>query len=84
MALTEQQLAFYTEMDAMFDTPGWAHLVKGWTQEMESLPNSLFFNAKNVEDILSARIRYGLLHELVGLQATLTEQRRANEAGENE
>jgi hypothetical protein len=82
MALNDTQAVFYTEMENMFDTPGWAHLIKGWQQELDNLPQAMFFNAKTAEDILTARTRYGVLSELVGLAATLREQRRQLEEGE--
>ncbi len=75
MALTTEEEAMFAELNVMFDTPGWAHLTNGWKQEMEQLPQAMFFNAKSAEQLDAARVRYGLLHELVNLPEALRAQR---------
>lgn len=82
--LTEKQKTFYAEMDVTFGTPGWAHLKQGWTEERDQLPLAMFFNAKSIDDLNAARVRYGLLNELLTLPETLIEQQRNVEQSEEE
>ncbi len=67
--LTQQQEAFYRELERTFDTAGWASLTVGWKEERDSLPLSAFTNAKTMEELEAARVRYELLSSLIDLPA---------------
>jgi len=70
MVLTPQQTEFFIAMETTFNTPGWELLIQGWTDERDSLYEQVFFNAKDVDDIRAARVRYGILNELIELANT--------------
>jgi hypothetical protein len=70
MNLTDQQKEFYGALEGTYRTPGWNLMVQGWTQERDSLSEIVFHNAKSMEDVFAARVRYGLLNELIGLAET--------------
>jgi len=59
-------------------------MVTGWTQERDSLAEILFHNAKSMDDVYAARVRYALLNELIGLAATHENQRTQLEEAEVE
>lgn len=75
MALTPEQKEFFSSLEHTFNTPGWALLVQGWTEERDSLPSAAFFNAKETEELRAFRIRYGLLDELANLPETIAQQK---------
>ena len=75
-ALTDQQKEFYTALEGTFRTPGWNLMVQGWTQERDSLAEIVFHNAKSMDDVYSARVRYGLLNELISLASMHEGQRQ--------
>ena len=85
MQLTAQQKEFYTALEGTFRTPGWTLMVNGWEQERDSLADAIFHNAKTMDDVYSARVRYGLLNELVSLAQTHeTARSQLEEADEDE
>lgn len=73
--LDSKQQEFFSAMEGTFNTPGWALLTQGWREEQEALPQMTFFNAKSMEDVDQARVRFGLLNELVNLPAAISHQR---------
>lgn len=75
MSLTDQQKEFYGNLERMFESPGWALITQGWTEERDQLPMAAFFNAQTIEDIRAARVRYGLLDELIQLPDTIAQQK---------
>ena len=76
MKLTDQQKEFYGALEGTFRTAGWNVMVTGWIVERDGLAEIVFHNAKSMEDVYTARVRYGLLNELIGLAETHAEQRR--------
>lgn len=76
MKLTPQELEFYSALEHTFNTPGWTLIRQGWEEERDRLAGASFSNAKSFEDVQLARVRYGLLHELITLPET-TEQGKA-------
>jgi hypothetical protein len=75
MDLNPEQKEFFSTMGHTFDTPGWTLLTQGWQSEIDSLPLSVFYNAKTMEDIEAARERVKLLNELIALPAVINMQR---------
>ena len=73
--LTNKQQQFYSAMEGTFRSPGWKLISDGWKEERDSLAQALFFNAKTMEDLSNARVRYGLLNELVQLPEVIAQQR---------
>lgn len=69
--LKPEQKQFFMELEALFEQPGWGHLVRGWKQELEALPMAGFFNAKTIEELEAYRQRYGLVQELLQLPETM-------------
>jgi len=69
--LTDEQKAFFMDMESLFNHPGWARLKQGWQAEFDALPQSSFYNAKSMEDMLADRTRLRLLHELLELPAQI-------------
>jgi Lhr-like helicase len=67
MQLNDQQKEFYNALENTYRTPGWNLMVQGWTTERDSLSEMVFHNAKSMDDIFAARVRYALLNELIGL-----------------
>jgi len=65
--MDQKQTTFFRELDSTFRTPGWVHLTAGWKEEMEAIPFAAFYNAKSMEELEAARIRYQLLNSLVEL-----------------
>lgn len=65
--LNEEQKAFFMDMESLFNHPGWARLKKRWQDEFNAIPQSSFYNAKSMDDMLADRVRMGLLHELLEL-----------------
>jgi hypothetical protein len=84
MGLTDEQKTFYQEMENTFNTPGWEYMKQGWAEEQSQIPLAVFFNAKSIDDVKAARVRYGLLDELLSLPETLTQQRENVEQGDEE
>jgi hypothetical protein len=70
MELNTEQQEFFRAMETTFETSGWALLEQGWTAERDALYEQVFFNAKDVEDIRAARVRFGILNELIELPRT--------------
>lgn len=75
MKLTNEQKEHFSAMEGTFRTSGWTLLTQGWTTERDSLAETLFYNAKSMEDIYEARVRHGLLNELIRLPETMARQR---------
>jgi hypothetical protein len=81
MALTAEQREFYTALEDTFRTPGWRLMIQGWITERDSLPEIMFANAKTMEEVGEARVRYALLNELIQLSAFHEAQREQLENG---
>ena len=75
MELNSQQNEFFSAMEDTFRTPGWALLQQGWREEQQTLPERMFYNAKTVEEMGEARVRHGLLNELLSLPETIAAQK---------
>lgn len=73
--LSAQQQEFYGSLENTFNTPGWALMVQGWKEERDQLPLAVFFNAQTMDDVNAARVRYGLLDELLALPETIEQQK---------
>jgi hypothetical protein len=73
--LTPQQQEFYASMEMTFMSPGWALMTQGWREEQEKLPLDTFFNAKDMDYVRAARVRFKLLDELINLPATIAQQK---------
>ncbi len=73
--LDNNQIEFYGKLEQTFLTPGWAQMSAGWKEEQETLPLNAFFNANTFEDLRAARVRYGLLDELIKLPETIAQQK---------
>ena len=84
MPLSEKDIQLYTELEHTFNTPGWSRLVEGWKEEQAWLPEHAFYNAKSIEELELARVRYKLLSELISLADDIRQQREALEEGEPE
>jgi hypothetical protein len=69
--LTDEQKAFFMDMESLFNHPGWARLRQGWQTEFEAIPQASFYNAKSMDDMLADRTRMRLLHELIELPAQI-------------
>lgn len=65
--MDQEQTVFFRELEATFQTAGWVRLAVGWKEELEAIPLNTFFNAKSMEEIEAARVRYQLLASLVDL-----------------
>ena len=65
--MQEKERIFFRELETTFQTPGWARLTVGWKEELDAIPLNAFWNAKTMEDLEAARIRYELLTSLVDL-----------------
>lgn len=65
--LPQEQRDRFQELDLTFNSAGWSHLVRQWTEERDALKDRVFFGAASYEDVQHARIRYQLLEELLGL-----------------
>lgn len=76
MELTPKQVEYFAAMEGTFNTPGWTLIRQGWEEERESLAERMFFNAKSYEDVSHARVRYGLLNELINLPSMIEQQRQ--------
>jgi len=75
MKLTEQQKEFFASMESTLDSSGWALMENGWRDEQERLESRVFFGAKDMNDVLEARVRYGLLKELLDMPEMIREQK---------
>lgn len=85
MALRPEQIEFYSSMEQTFMSPGWELMRRGWKEEQDMLPLNAFFNSETIEDVRAARVRYGLLDELINLPESIAQQKlNAEEAGEDE
>jgi hypothetical protein len=84
MKLTDQQKEFFGAMEGTFRTPGWTLMLTGWKNERDSLYENLFHNAKSMDDMYAARVRYNLLNELIELDKTIARQRTAIEESDDE
>ena len=76
MKLTPQQVEYFAAMEGTFNTPGWTLMRQGWEVERDGLSQIVFFNAKSLEDINNARVRYGILNELVTLPEMIERQKQ--------
>lgn len=76
MKLTPQQREHFSAMESTYLTPGWTLLSTGWEAERDNLPEMMFFNAKSYEDMQAARVRHGLLVELIDLPKMMERQKQ--------
>lgn len=76
MKLTPQQVEYFAAMEGTFNTPGWTLMRQGWEAERDGLYQIVFFNAKSLEDINNARVRYGILNELITLPEEISRQKQ--------
>lgn len=77
MKLNSEQQQFFAAMENTFRSPGWSMLANGWREDQKGLAEQMFFGAKNMEDVESARVRYRLLNELVQLPDVIAGQKAA-------
>ncbi len=75
--LTDKQTEFFRSMESTFNTSGWTLLKQGWVEESEALSDLTFFNAKSMDDVQNARVRYGLLQELIALEDQIAAQKQS-------
>lgn len=75
--MNTEQKEYFAAMEQMFNTSGWTLVQRGWKEEQDALAERMFFNAKNMEDIVAARVRYGLLDELSKLPEMIEAQKDA-------
>ncbi len=75
--LTAKQTEFFRSMEATFNTSGWTLLKQGWVEESAALSDRAFFNAKSMDDVQNARVRYGLLQELIALEDQIAAQKQS-------
>jgi hypothetical protein len=73
--MDEKEIDFFIKMETTFDTPGWELMTQGWTTERDSLYENVFFNAKSIEEVNNARVRFGILNELIELPNTIRKQK---------
>lgn len=73
--LTDEQKQFFGAMEGTFRTPGWDLLKTGWQVALDSIPETVFHNAKSMDDIYAARVRYELLTDLISLPSEIARQR---------
>ena len=76
MQLTPKQVEYFAAMESTFNTPGWTLMRQGWEVERDGLYQIVFFNAKSLEDINGARVRYGILNELITLPEEVLRQKQ--------
>ena len=79
--MNTEQKEYFAAMEQMFNTEGWTLVQRGWKEEQDALAERMFFNAKSMEDIVAARVRYGLLDELSKLPEMIEAQKHAIETG---
>jgi hypothetical protein len=75
MKLNDEQKEFFSAMENLFRQPGWALLKRGWETERAGLAETVFFNAKSLDDVERARERYGFLNEMITLPLSVDLQR---------
>lgn len=76
MKLTPKQIEYFRAMEGTFNTPGWTLMRQGWEAERDALYERVFFNVKSFEDVQQARVRYGILNELITLPETIEQQKQ--------
>lgn len=81
--LTAEQKEFYASLESTFNSQGWDLLTIEWTDELEVLKEQVFFGATDMVDVQAARVRYGLLNELVQLPQMIATQKSQIEEDEN-
>ena len=74
---TADENSFFMDMENLFNSPGWGRLQKGWQEEHDSIAEDSFFNAKSYEDVELARVRRGMLSELINLPANIARQKES-------
>lgn len=79
--MNTEQKEYFAAMEQMFNTAGWTLVQRGWKEEQDALAERMFFNAKSMEDIVAARVRYGLLDELSKLPEMIEAQKHVIETG---
>lgn len=67
MSLDKKETQFFRELEHTFGTAGWVRLATGWKEERDAIPEQCFFNAKTMQEIEAARVRYELLTALIDL-----------------
>lgn len=75
--LTDDERGYFRDLENLFNSPGWARLSAEWQEEVDGLPDQVFFSANNWEEVLTARTRQRVLMELLNLP----EQTEANKDG---
>lgn len=76
MELTPKQREHYNSLESTFNTAGWTLLSQTWTVERDILAERLFFGATTYEDLQQARVRYGLLSEMIDLPGETEKQKQ--------
>lgn len=76
MKLSPKQVEYFAAMEGTFNTPGWTLMRQGWEVESDGLSQIVFFNAKSLEDINNARVRYSILNELITLPEEILRQKQ--------
>lgn len=74
--LTPKQTEYFRSMELMFEGAGWSILAQGWKGEQGELPERVFFNAKDMDTFVEARIRFELLAELLALPEQIEAQKQ--------
>jgi hypothetical protein len=77
--MDDKQKQFFSAMESLFESEGWALLTQGWEQECKMLPEDAFFNAKDIEYVRESRIRHELLQQLLQLPQEIERQKAAVE-----
>ena len=75
MKLNPEQQQFFAAMENTFRSPGWTMLANGWREDQKGLAEQMFFGAKSMEDVQTARVRYRLLTELIQLPDVIAAQK---------
>jgi hypothetical protein len=62
--LTDDERTYFGEFESMFHSEGWRLLLKELEAENEHLPEQKFWEAKDWDEIVLARVRLAMLVEL--------------------
>lgn len=65
MLLSDDERAYFMEMESLFNHPGWARLCREMQHEIDTVPMVAFDNAKTWDELLKARARVQALRELM-------------------
>jgi hypothetical protein len=70
--LTEEQKAYYSLYEDLFEHPGWPVLLREFIQpEIDDLPERGFQNAKNFPELVQARGKYQAYLEFASIPAQI-------------